>query len=111
MIQKRPNAERDYVERGFAAKPAEKRIMQPLTPLSALLNDLFLQIAKSTQNSPLGGHCKFPRSRFARLGIPAAIYRSAQGPGPESAPRSAFFQSRKCAINNFWTKNPRGLLG
>ena len=20
-------------------------------------------------------------------------------------------QSRKCAINNFWTKNPRGLLG
>ena len=22
-----------------------------------------------------------------------------------------FCQSRKCAINNFWTKNPRGLLG
>ena len=27
------------------------------------------------------------------------------------SPRPKDIQSRKCAINNFWTKNPRGLLG
>ena len=31
-----PNAERDHVERGFAAKPPEKCSMQPPTPPSAL---------------------------------------------------------------------------
>ena len=29
------------------------------------------------------------------VAIPAAIYRSAQGPGPESAPRSAFRRSKR----------------
>ena len=58
----------------------------------------------------LGGPASaFPLSR-AWLAIRAAIYRSAQGPGPESAPRSAFqcFWAhgsecpKECFLSAFW---------
>ena len=64
---------------------------------AACSNELFVGTLRPSHRTKNRRKSKGVRERglklsivFLRIAIPAAIYRSAPGPGPESAPRSAF---------------------